>query len=291
MPAFDYDKLLWGERQIRSDEDLWRLTQAKLEANGVDRANTRDRAKQAYLLAGVVFDADGGPMTSTHAVKKGVRYRYYVSRRLITDVKAKGRRAEGQRLPAHELERLIIDRLRSFFADPDAVTASLRPRCRRASQIQRALIEAGQIVKVIDAESEGKIFDLLRPFVARAQVHQNCIDVELAAEQVSEALLHGRSRSRGDIRTMGKMVSTSTRRPATTIVRFDSPSTLGCNAREKRCVSSLTATTQGPGPMLLLIVFQSSFVMRSLVASLRTLAPALRKPARGKGWAPHMPLD
>ena len=33
---------------------------------------------------GMLFDADGNRMTPTHAVKKGARYRYYVSRPLIT---------------------------------------------------------------------------------------------------------------------------------------------------------------------------------------------------------------
>ena len=41
-------------------------------------------------------------MTPTHAIKKGLRYRYYVSRRLITGVRAESKRDHevGQRLPA-----------------------------------------------------------------------------------------------------------------------------------------------------------------------------------------------
>jgi hypothetical protein len=36
----------------------------------------------------MLFDGDGNRMTLTHAVKKGTRYRYYVSRPLITKAKS-----------------------------------------------------------------------------------------------------------------------------------------------------------------------------------------------------------
>ena len=42
------------------------------------------KTRQPSLLAGMLFDGDGNRMTPSHAVKKGTRYRYYVSRSLIT---------------------------------------------------------------------------------------------------------------------------------------------------------------------------------------------------------------
>ena len=84
-----------GEHSAIVEEGLWRQVQEKLEANGVERRDARDGAKLAYLLSGVLFDAEGEPMTPTHAAKKGVRYRYYVSRRLITDVRTSARREQG----------------------------------------------------------------------------------------------------------------------------------------------------------------------------------------------------
>jgi hypothetical protein len=35
------------------------------------------------LLSGLIFDSDGARLSPTHAVKKGKRYRYYVSTALI----------------------------------------------------------------------------------------------------------------------------------------------------------------------------------------------------------------
>jgi site-specific DNA recombinase len=184
-----------GEHSAIVEEDLWRQVQKKLEANGVERSGARDRAKLAYLLAGILCDAEGEAMTPTHAVKKGVRYRYYVSRRLITDIKANsaretGCREQGQRLPAGDLERLVVERLKSFFADPDAVADCLPRRRRSAPNVKRALSAAAEIVRVI-AEDAGKTFELLRPLIVAARVHPDRIDIELAAARVADTLLDG----------------------------------------------------------------------------------------------------
>src|SRR5580658_8171811 len=72
-----------GEHAPIVDEDLWSSVQRRLEANSVDRRYKRD-AGTPNLLTGILVDVGGQPMTPTHAIKKGVRYRYYVSRRLIT---------------------------------------------------------------------------------------------------------------------------------------------------------------------------------------------------------------
>ena len=55
--------------------------------------------RQLSLFAGLIYDAQGEPMTPSHAAKKGIRYRYYVSKSLLTgrDEKATNR---GQRIPA-----------------------------------------------------------------------------------------------------------------------------------------------------------------------------------------------
>jgi DNA invertase Pin-like site-specific DNA recombinase len=182
-----------GEHPAILDEDLWRQVQEKLEANGVERTGARDRAKLAYLLAGVLFDAEGQPMTPTHAVKKSVRYRYYVSRRLITGETSgqrhQGPRTQGQRLPSSDLERLVIDRIRTFFADPAAITDALPQRRRSAPNIKRALCAAAEFVRAIAAEDAGKTFERLRSLIARAQVHPDRIDVELAADRIADLLL------------------------------------------------------------------------------------------------------
>ena len=100
---------------------------------------------------------EGEPMTPTHAIKKGVRYRYYVSRRLITGIE--GRRGKdqmsGQRIPAANLEGLVIHRLRSFFADPTAVLDSLPRHRRDAPSQRRANAAATEFVRALDEAPRG----------------------------------------------------------------------------------------------------------------------------------------
>ena len=134
-------------------------------------------------------------MTPTHAIKKGVRYRYYVSRRLITDVRSgdKHEAGVGQRVPATELERLIVDRLRAFLDDADAVSAALQHRRGGAPRAKLALTAAADIVRAFITEGDERIFGLLRPLIVRAQVHLDRIDVDLGSDRLADALLGGRS--------------------------------------------------------------------------------------------------
>ena len=74
----------------------------------------RVTARKVSLLAGMVFDENGERLTPTHAIKKGARYRYYVSASLV---KGEGKGSHGRRIPAGDLETLVIARLRDFFAD------------------------------------------------------------------------------------------------------------------------------------------------------------------------------
>ena len=72
-----------GEHAAIVDKPLWDSVQAILAENRVARA-TGARTKQPSLLTGILFDEAGGRLTPTYCVKKGTRYRYYVSTRLVT---------------------------------------------------------------------------------------------------------------------------------------------------------------------------------------------------------------
>ena len=98
-----------GEHPAIIDQDLWDEVQAVLAQNRVERA-TGARAKHPSLLGGFVFDATGERLTPTYAIKKGTRYRYYVSSSLMRE--ARTNRSGGWRIPAGDLEGLVINRLR-----------------------------------------------------------------------------------------------------------------------------------------------------------------------------------
>jgi site-specific DNA recombinase len=104
--------------------------QEKLSANAVDR---QVRLKgSAALLAGRLFDDRGNRMSPTHANKKGVRYRYYVSQALLQNRKAEV--GSVSRAPAPEIESLVWDGVRR------QLTAMGRPELAN-SLTDRELIE------------------------------------------------------------------------------------------------------------------------------------------------------
>jgi Recombinase len=70
-----------GEHAPILDHDLFNAVQAKLTERAVQRKLTRSRSPS--ILAGLIFDDRGNPMSPSHANKKGVRYRYYVSQALL----------------------------------------------------------------------------------------------------------------------------------------------------------------------------------------------------------------
>ena len=72
-----------GEHQAIVEQSLWDGVQAVLAKNRVERA-TGANSRHPSFLTSLVFDQNGGRLTPTHAVKKGTRYRYYVSTSLVT---------------------------------------------------------------------------------------------------------------------------------------------------------------------------------------------------------------
>src|SRR5580704_7112602 len=86
-------------RLLLQPSQLWDAVQAQLAGNAAQH-NDCGKTRQPSLLAGMLFDGDGNRMTPSHAVKKRTRYRYYVSRSLIT--KDRTDDSAGLRIPAAE---------------------------------------------------------------------------------------------------------------------------------------------------------------------------------------------
>src|SRR6516164_1360959 len=78
-----------GEHTPIIDQPLWDAVQTQLAGNAAEHNDCR-RTRQSSLLAGILFDGDGNRMTPSHAVKNDTRYRYYVSRPLITNDQTEG---------------------------------------------------------------------------------------------------------------------------------------------------------------------------------------------------------
>jgi site-specific DNA recombinase len=123
-----------GEHTPIIDQPLWDAVQAQLASNAAER-NSSARHRQPSLLAGLLFDGDGNRMTPSHAVKKGTRYRYYVSGSLIT--KDRTENAAALRIPAAEIEQLVSDRVHRWLLDPGRIDKSTAARLADPSILSR----------------------------------------------------------------------------------------------------------------------------------------------------------
>ncbi len=179
------DQAYPGEHAAIVDQDLWDAVQRKLRANGVERSDGRKTDSPA-ILTGVLFDAVGSPMTPTHAVKKGVRYRYYVSRHLVTGAQSGD---SGQRLPAPGLENLVIARLRAFLADPAAIDGALPEDRRDAPMRKRASDAAAELIQILDDPSSTSREPFLRAVLTRVQVRLEGVEIQLDRDRVATALI------------------------------------------------------------------------------------------------------
>src|SRR5207248_7244469 len=124
-------------------QPLWDAVHAQLAGNATQREGGNSR--QPSLLAGMLFDRDGNRMTPSHAVKKGTRYRYYVSSSLIT--KDRTENSGGLRIPAAEIEQLVSDRVHRWLLDPGSIYKSTSARLADASIQQRLVVRTAESSK------------------------------------------------------------------------------------------------------------------------------------------------
>jgi hypothetical protein len=99
-----------GEHPAIVDRDLFEAVQAKLAEGAVARKLRRSQSQSASVLAGLLTDDRGNAMTPSHANKKGVRYRYYISQALL-----QGRKQEVgtvARVSAPDVETAVLQAMR-----------------------------------------------------------------------------------------------------------------------------------------------------------------------------------
>ncbi|WP_414463635.1 recombinase family protein [Hyphomicrobium sp. DY-1] len=175
-----------GRHEPIIDAQLWQVVQEKLSGNRQARA-LGATADEPSLLAGLIVDGSGGRMTPTHAVKKGRRYRYYVSTSLITG--ARSDHTKGWRIPAGDIECLVFDRLRAFFASASDVGEALSCFELDASRLRLALSKAMQLTDGWAALPSVGIRELVRSVVGNVEIHDEKIIVSLKRKEMASVLL------------------------------------------------------------------------------------------------------
>jgi site-specific DNA recombinase len=140
-------KIFQGDHAAILDRELFEAVQKKIKDNTVERKLRL--ASSPALLTGRIYDDRGNRMTPSHTVKKGVRYRYYVSSATLhkrVDV------GSTSRVPAVEIEELVVGTLRSHCAQEEGVPVESDDKTM--ARLERVVITP-QAVNVHVAATEG----------------------------------------------------------------------------------------------------------------------------------------
>jgi DNA invertase Pin-like site-specific DNA recombinase len=111
-----------GKHPAIIDRETWDKVQSLLDDN-IQGKRRKVRATKESLLTGILFDATGTLYTPTHATKNGRRYRYYTSQAIIKRTEKSNVPA---RIPAHDLEKAVVDRMLEWLQTPTQLLAALR---------------------------------------------------------------------------------------------------------------------------------------------------------------------
>jgi DNA invertase Pin-like site-specific DNA recombinase len=174
-----------GDHEPIIDQALWDEVQARLAANAVER-RSGGRMKHPSLLAGLVFDSEDHRMTPTHAIKKGTRYRYYVSRPLINESRANA--PDALRIPASDIERLVVTRIGQFFSEPARLSDALAAHIRTAAQQRQLLQRAAELAASWSTLTAAQLRTMLTAMVQRIVVGLDRVDIQLVPSRIAAAL-------------------------------------------------------------------------------------------------------
>jgi site-specific DNA recombinase len=169
-----------GEHQAIIDRKLWDQVHAILKQNPRRRAASA-RAQTPALLKGLLFGSDGAAMSPTHTRKAGRLYRYYISQ----SVMKRGTEAcPVRQIPAGEIERIVIEQIRSLLQTPEVIVQTWRA-ARKAdkditeSDVRGALLEFEPTWNELFPAEQARIVELL---VERIDLHPDGIDLRLRIE-------------------------------------------------------------------------------------------------------------
>ena len=124
-------KISQGQHDAIIARDIWDATQLLMSNKAPRERKPRDgdlnsviRASGANfkttLLSGILYDETGDRLSPSHANKAGIRYRYYVSMRLLHEGK---KDSSGWRLPAKPLEDVVVKELELLLCDQQQLHA------------------------------------------------------------------------------------------------------------------------------------------------------------------------
>ncbi len=172
-----------GEHTAIIDRKVWDRVQAQFQVNPRKRAGTV-RSQTSSLLKGIIFGPTGVAMSPSHTRKSGRLYRYYVSQAVLKEAAAD---CPVGRLPAAEIEKIVIDQVRTMLRSPEIIVQTWR-HARKTSKtlteadVRTALFEFDQLWNELFPSEQARIIQLL---VERVDVGTDGVDIRLRVDGIT----------------------------------------------------------------------------------------------------------
>ena len=163
-----------GQHQPIIERTVWEKTEALLLAHA-PRARGQASRSMSSPLAGKLFDETGVGLTPSHAVKGKRRYRYYVSRCLITGTANQSE--TGWRVPATEIERSVAAAASIILEERTAILADIEQCGSNARQIKSILDAAAAWSRRLRSEAEAA--QALRLLIDRVELRDDGIRLSI----------------------------------------------------------------------------------------------------------------
>ncbi len=182
------DRWYPGEHTAIVPRDLWDKVQAQLNGN-LRTHRSRARDQSSSLLTGLIEDADGNRFTPSFTIKRGRRYRYYVSQQAITN--SAGEYEGPTRLPAREVESRVTERLQGYLKSDGEIFDGLNATGDSPAMLQKLLAAAKRLAARLPSLSSDDLRDLLACFLQSVTIGENNIQVMIRRSDLRQLLEHG----------------------------------------------------------------------------------------------------
>jgi site-specific DNA recombinase len=169
-----------GEHAAIVPRELWDRVHATLRESPRERAS-KSRATTTALLRGLLFGPDGRAMSPTHTRKGGRLYRYYVSQAVL---QGGANDAPHRRLPAGEIEGMVMAQVRALLRQPEIVVGTWRAARAENPDLTEAEVRdaLGRLDPLWDELFPGEQERLVRLLVERVTVGDAGAEIRLNLE-------------------------------------------------------------------------------------------------------------
>ena len=178
-----------GEHEAIVAQALWDKVQSSLK-EGVTRRKGQlapRPSKAPTLLRGLVFGEDGRAFTPTYTSKGNRYYRYYVN---TAAIKIGPRNCDVARVPAGEIEAVVVEQLRHVLQSPEVLAHTVREVVTLRPEItENQAIEALQSIDAVwDALFPAEQTRILQTMIERITVRPDGIRIDWKSEGIGDLL-------------------------------------------------------------------------------------------------------